>query len=96
MAGLRTPSQTFSRKLNTAYDSFQAKYGLINSTENKRAFNRTVLTACSVQVEALDEDGKVERKADMFFKRTINKRNPLTMWIPPREALAVSIGELCP
>lgn len=81
------------QKLNTAYDSFQAKYGLINSTGNKRAFEQDSSYCLLCSLEVLDEDGKLERKADMFFKRTINQQKSVDHVDTPTEALAVSIGE---
>lgn len=81
------------QKLNTAYDSFNAKYGLINSTGNKRAFEQDSSYCLLCSLEVLDEDGKLERKADMFFKRTINHQKSVDHVDTPTEALAVSIGE---
>ncbi len=81
------------QKLNTAYDSFNAKYGLINSTGNKRAFEQDSSYCLLCSLEVLDEDGKLERKADMFFKRTINQQKSVDHVDTPTEALAVSIGE---
>lgn len=83
----------FQQKLNAAYDSFQAKYGLINSTGNKRAFEQDSSYCLLCSLEVLDEDGKLERKADMFFKRTINQQKSVDHVDTPTEALAVSIGE---
>lgn len=80
-------------KLNTLYDSFTKKYGLINSRANKSAFSQDSSFSLLSALEILDEDGKLERKADMFFKRTIKPHTPVTSVDSASEALAISIGE---
>ena len=85
--------KSLQQKLNTAYDQFTGKYGLLNSTGNKRAFEQDSSYCLLCSLEVLDEDRKLERKADMFFKRTINQAKTIDHVDTPTEALAVSIGE---
>lgn len=80
-------------KLNTLYDGFTKKYGLINSRANTSAFSDDSSYALLSALEVLDEDGELERKADMFFKRTIKPHKPVTEVDTADEALAVSMGE---
>ena len=80
-------------KLNTLYDSFTKKYGLINSRANTSAFSDDSSYALLSALEVLDENGELERKADMFFKRTIKPHKPVTEVDTADEALAVSMGE---
>ena len=81
------------RKLNHLYDAFTAKYGLINSRGNNMAFadDSSYCLLCSLEV--LDEEGELERKADMFTKRTIRQRTTVTHVDTATEALAISIAE---
>ncbi len=85
--------KSLQQKLNTAYDQFTGKYGLLSSTGNKRAFEQDSSYCLLCSLEVLDEDRKLERKADMFFKRTINQAKTIDHVDTPTEALAVSIGE---
>ena len=80
-------------ELNRLYDSFSAKYGLINDRANRLAFadDSSYYLLCALEV--LDEDGKLERKADMFTKRTIKPHEAVTTVDTASEALAVSISE---
>ena len=80
-------------ELNTLYDAFSAKYGLINSRGNSLAFaeDSSYYLLCSLEV--IDEDGKLERKADMFNKRTIRQRKIVTSVDTASEALSLSIAE---
>ena len=80
-------------ELNRLYDSFSAKYGLINDRANRLAFadDSSYYLLCSLEV--LDDDGMLERKADMFTKRTIKQHTAVTSVDTASEALAVSIGE---
>ena len=80
-------------KLNRLYDTFSAKYGLINSRGNSLAFaeDSSYYLLCSLEV--IDEDGKLERKADMFSKRTIRQRKIVTSVDTASEALSLSIAE---
>ena len=80
-------------KLNTLYDSFTKKYGLINSRANISAFSDDSSYALLSALEVINEDGELERKADMFFKRTIKPHKPVTEVDTADEALAVSMGE---
>ena len=80
-------------KLNTLYDGFTKKYGLINSRANTSAFSDDSSYALLSALEVINEDGELERKADMFFKRTIKPHKPVTQVDTADEALAVSIGE---
>ena len=80
-------------KLNTLYDSFIKKYGLINIRANTSAFSDDSSYALLSALEVINEDGELERKADMFFKRTIKPHKPVTEVDTADEALAVSMGE---
>lgn len=79
--------------LNAKYDNFTAKYGLINSRANKSAFSDDSSFALVSALEILGDEGQLERKADIFFKRTIMPHKPVTQVDTASEALAVSIGE---
>ena len=81
------------QKLNTLYDNFSKKYGLINSRANVSAFSQDSSFALLSALEVLDENGELERKADMFTKRTIKPHTPVTSVDTASEALAVSMGE---
>lgn len=80
-------------KLNHLYDSFTAKYGLINSRGNSIAFSEDNSYYLLCSLEDVDEDGNLKAKADMFTKRTIKKSAKITSVDTPSEALAVSIAE---
>lgn len=80
-------------KLNRAYDSFTAQYGLISSNANRRAFSQDSSYCLLASLEILDEEGKLKRKADIFTKRTIRRPEAVTSVDTASEALAVSIGE---
>lgn len=80
-------------ELNKLYDSFTEKYGLISCSGNKRAFRRDSSYYLLSSLEVLDENGELERKADMFTKRTIKQHKQITSVNSSIEALAVSIGE---
>ena len=82
------------RRLNTLYDVYTAKHGLISSRENKRAFSDDSSYYLLCSLEILDEDGKLERKADMFTRRTIQPHRPVEHTETAAEALAVSLNEL--
>ena len=81
------------QKLNALYDTFSKKYGLINSRANVSAFSQDSSFALLSALEILDENGELERKADMFTKRTIKPHTPVTSVDTASEALAVSMGE---
>ena len=81
------------KNLNELYDKFTAKYGLINSRANKSAFGEDASYHLISALEILGENGALERKADMFTKRTIKPHIPVTEVDTPSEALAVSMGE---
>ena len=85
--------QKHQAELNRLYDRFTARYGLINSRANAQVFadDSSYYLLCSLEV--LDEDGRLERKADMFTKRTIKRHAPVTSVDTASEALAVSISE---
>ncbi len=85
--------QAEQAKLNRAYDSFTKKYGLINSRANISAFSQDSSFSLLSALEVIGDDGQLERKADMFFKRTIKPHTPVTSVDTASEALAVSIGE---
>ena len=79
--------------LNSLYDDYTNNYGLLNSLANKQAFQDDTAYPLLCSLEILNEEGKLERKADMFFKRTIQRHQPVTSVDTAAEALAVSIGE---
>ena len=81
------------QKLNVLYDSFTAKYGLINSRGNKLAFSEDSSYCLLCSLEVLDEQGSLKRKADMFTRRTIRPHVAVTSVDTASEALAVSISE---
>ena len=90
------PDSTITQKqaeLNSLYDSFSAKYGLINDRANRLAYadDSSYYLLCALEV--IDEDGKLERKADMFHKRTIKQQRSVDSVDTASEALAVCIGE---
>ena len=90
------PDSTITQKqaeLNRLYDSFSAKYGLINDRANRLAYadDSSYYLLCALEV--IDEDGKLERKADMFTKRTIKPHQAVAVVDTASEALAVSISE---
>ena len=81
------------KRLNELYDTFTAKHGLISSRENKRAFedDSSYYLLCSLEI--LDDDGRLERKSDMFTKRTIQPHRPIEHTETEVESLAVSMNE---
>lgn len=79
--------------LNSLYDKFIKDYGLISSRGNKSAFSQDSSYSLLSALEILDENGNLERKADMFTKRTIKPHKEITSVDTSSEALAVSIGE---
>ena len=80
-------------ELNSLYDAFSKKYGLINSRTNKRAFSQDSSYCLLCSLEKLDDEGNFKGKADMFTKRTIKKAEVVTSVDTASEALAVSLGE---
>ena len=85
--------QEKQEELNTLYDAFAEKFGLINDRGNKLAFSDDSSYYLLCSLEVLDDDGKMERKADMFTKRTIRQAKVVNSVDTASEALAVSIGE---
>ena len=80
-------------RLNSLYDTFTGKYGLLNSRANTSAFSQDSSFSLLSALEILNDEGNLERKADMFFKRTIKPHTPVTSVDTSSEALAVSMGE---
>ena len=80
-------------KLNEEYDAFTAKYGLLSSNANKRAFSQDSSYCLLTSLEFMDDKGELKRKADIFTKRTIRRAETVTSVDTASEALAVSIGE---
>ena len=80
-------------KLNEEYDTFTAKYGLLSSNANKRAFSQDSSYCLLTSLEFLDDKGELKRKADIFTKRTIRRAETVTSVDTASEALAVCIGE---
>lgn len=80
-------------RLNRLYDTFSGKYGLINSRANTSAFSQDSSFSLLSALEIIGKDGELERKADMFSKRTIKPHTPVTSVDTASEALAVSLGE---
>ncbi len=81
------------RRLNELYDDFTAKHGLISGRENKRAFDADSSYYLLCSLEILDDDGRLERKSDMFTKRTIQPHRPVEHTETEVESLAVSMNE---
>ena len=80
-------------RLNALYDAFSKQYGLINSRANISAFSQDSSFSLLSALEVLGDEGQLERKADIFYKRTIKPHTPVTSVDTPSEALAVSMGE---
>ena len=80
-------------RLNTLYDSFTKQYGLISSRANNMAFSQDSSYSLLSSLEMLDDEGNLERKADIFYKRTVRAYKPVTSVDTASEALAVSMGE---
>ena len=85
--------KTEQERLNRLYDTFSGKYGLINSRANTSAFSQDSSFSLLSALEIIGEDGELERKADMFSKRTIKPHTPVASVDTASEALAVSLGE---
>lgn len=81
------------KHLNNLYDNFTKKYGLINTRGNSMAFSQDSSYSLLSALEVLDDEGNLERKADMFFKRTVKPHIPVTSVDTASEALAVSMAE---
>ena len=84
---------SIQRRLNRRYDEFTAQYGIISSNANRRAFSQDSSYCLLASLEILDEEGRFDRKADIFTKRTIRRPEPVTSVDTSVEALALSIGE---
>ena len=80
-------------ELNTLYDAYTAKYGLLNSRGNSMAFSDDSSYPLLCSLEVLDENGKLERKADMFYKCTVRQYTEITHVDTAAEALTVSLSE---
>ena len=80
-------------ELNRIYDAYTRKYGLINDRANRLAFERDSSYYLLCSMEILDDNGKLKRKTDMFYKRTIKQQKSVTHVDTASEALVVSIGE---
>ena len=80
-------------RLNALYDAFSKQYGLINSRANISAFSQDSSFSLLSALEVLGDEGQLERKADIFYKRTIKPHTPITSVDTSSEALAVSMGE---
>ena len=85
--------EAHQQRLNAVYDAFTAKYGLINSRGNANVFSSDSSYYLLCSLEIVNEKGELDRKADMFTKRTIRHSTPVTHVDTPAEALAVSITE---
>ena len=85
--------QAAQQQLNTLYDAFTPNFGLVNDKANRLAFSDDASYYLLCALEVLDQDGKLERKADLFTKRTIRPQRQVTSVDTPSEALAVSLGE---
>ena len=81
------------KKLNHLYDLFQRKYGLLNSRANSMAFSDDSSYPLLCSLEIVAEDGTLERKADMFTKRTIKPHETVTKVDTASEALSLSLSE---
>ena len=85
--------QAAQQQLNALYDAFTPNFGLVNDKVNRLAFSDDASYYLLCALEVLDQDGKLERKADLFTKRTIRPQRQVTSVDTPSEALAVSLGE---
>ena len=85
--------QAAQQQLNALYDAFTPNFGLVNDKANRLAFSDEASYYLLCALEVLDQDGKLERKADLFTKRTIRPQRQVTSVDTPSEALAVSLGE---
>lgn len=85
--------EALQERLNSQYDAFTSRYGLINGKINKKAFDADNSYSLLASLEILDEEGQLERKADIFTKRTIRPAEPITTVDTAADALALSIGE---
>ena len=85
--------QAEQERLNALYDTFSKQYGLINSRANISAFSQDSSFSLLSALEVLGDEGQLERKADIFYKRTIKPHTPVTSVDTSSEALAVSMGE---
>ena len=85
--------KSLQKELNQTYDTFTKKYGLLNSTVNRRAFSQDSSYCLLASLEFLDEEGRLKRKADIFHKRTIRKAEPIERVDTASEALALSLAE---
>jgi len=85
--------EQLQQELNTLYDCFSARYGLINDRANRLAFSSDSSYYLLCSLEILDDDHKLLRKADMFTKRTIKQQRSVDHVDTSADALAVSIGE---
>ena len=85
--------KSLQKELNQTYDTFTEKYGLLNSTANRRAFSQDSSYCLLASLEFLDEEGRLKRKADIFHKRTIRKAEPIERVDTASEALALSLAE---
>ena len=85
--------KNLQKELNQTYDTFTEKYGLLNSTANRRAFSQDSSYCLLASLEFLDEEGQLKRKADIFHKRTIRKAEPVERVDTASEALALSLAE---
>ena len=80
-------------RLSRLYDSYTKDYGLLNARGNSLAFGEDSSYPLLCSLEILDEDGKLERKADMFTKRTIRPYTEVSHTDTASEALMVSLSE---
>ncbi|MFT8889660.1 MAG: DEAD/DEAH box helicase family protein [Ethanoligenens sp.] len=85
--------QQTQAQLNILYDAYSKDYGLLSSQGNRRAFENDASYSLLTSLEVVDENGRLERKADMFSKRTIRHAQPVTSVDTASDALAVSIAE---
>ena len=81
------------KELNRLYDLFRSKYGLLNDRANMRVFADDNSYPLLSSLEILAEDGTLERKADMFSKRTIKAHEAVTSVDTASEALSISLAE---
>lgn len=81
------------KELNRLYDLFRSKYGLLNDCANMRVFADDNSYPLLSSLEILAEDGTLERKADMFSKRTIKAHKVVNSVDTASEALSISLAE---
>lgn len=80
-------------KLNTLYDEFSKKYGILNSRSNTKLFREDANYSLISSLEKLDKKGNFVGKSDIFTKRTIRKAVVVEHTDKANDALILSISQ---